>query len=220
MIGYPEGSKGYKLWRLGDVTPKVIVSRDVTFQEDVYYKDVLKGDKGKEADNADKSYQNQGLQVEVESNDNLAGQTPLESESDHSDFTSNGNAEGSDGQGYSMPYSTSLAKNRARREIRLPERYRTNNEDLSAFVFMTAESEDNNEPFSFDDAISSVNKKKWMQAMQEEMDSLYKNETWILVDKPEGQKVVPCKWLYKLKDGIPGAEMPRYKARLVAKGFR
>ncbi|GKA15991.1 retrovirus-related pol polyprotein from transposon TNT 1-94 [Tanacetum coccineum] len=51
------------------------------------------------------------------------------------------------------------------------------------------------------------------------MDSLRKNKTWELVDPPAGQKLVSCKWLFKLKEGIEGVQKPRYKARLVACGF-
>ena len=31
--------------------------------------------------------------------------------------------------------------------------------------------------------------------------------------------MVGCKWIYKIKGGIPGVEPHRFKARLVAKGF-
>ncbi|GJZ58109.1 retrotransposon protein, putative, ty1-copia subclass [Tanacetum coccineum] len=51
------------------------------------------------------------------------------------------------------------------------------------------------------------------------MDSLRKNKTWELVDHPAGQKLVSCKWLFKIKEGIEGVQRPRYKARLVAHGF-
>ncbi|GJY27381.1 retrovirus-related pol polyprotein from transposon TNT 1-94 [Tanacetum coccineum] len=51
------------------------------------------------------------------------------------------------------------------------------------------------------------------------MDSLRKNKTWELVDHPVGQKLVTCKWLFKIKEGIEGVQNPRYKARLVARGF-
>ncbi|GJU75509.1 retrovirus-related pol polyprotein from transposon TNT 1-94 [Tanacetum coccineum] len=56
--------------------------------------------------------------------------------------------------------------------------------------------------------------------MKEEMDSLRKNKTWELVDHPVGQKLVSCKWLFKIKEGIEGVQNPRYKARLVARGFK
>ncbi|GKD05283.1 retrotransposon protein, putative, ty1-copia subclass, partial [Tanacetum coccineum] len=36
---------------------------------------------------------------------------------------------------------------------------------------------------------------------------------------PTGQKLVSCKWLFKIKEGIEGVQKPRYKARLVARGF-
>ena len=39
-----------------------------------------------------------------------------------------------------------------------------------------------------------------------------------MIQKPEGRKVVGCKWVYKIKDGIPDVEPKRFKARLVAKG--
>ncbi|GJZ18251.1 retrovirus-related pol polyprotein from transposon TNT 1-94 [Tanacetum coccineum] len=40
-----------------------------------------------------------------------------------------------------------------------------------------------------------------------------------LVDQPPGQKLISCKWLYKIKQGIEGVQKPRYKARLVARRF-
>ncbi|GJR86957.1 retrovirus-related pol polyprotein from transposon TNT 1-94 [Tanacetum coccineum] len=43
FLGYPEGVKGYRLWRLDDVKPKIIISRDVVFNESLMYKDTLKG---------------------------------------------------------------------------------------------------------------------------------------------------------------------------------
>ena len=55
--------------------------------------------------------------------------------------------------------------------------------------------------------------------MEDEMDSLNKNGTWELIQKPEGRKVVSCKWVYKIKDGITDVESKRFRARLVAKGF-
>ena len=54
--------------------------------------------------------------------------------------------------------------------------------------------------------------------MKEEMDSLAKNNTWDLVELPEGRSVVGCKWFFKLKQKFYGS-IERYKARLVAKGY-
>lgn len=51
------------------------------------------------------------------------------------------------------------------------------------------------------------------------MNSMQKNDTWDIIDKPVAKRVIGCKWIFKRKAGIPGVEPPRYKARLVAKGF-
>lgn len=40
---------------------------------------------------------------------------------------------------------------------------------------------DNSEPRSYEEAVSSDDTEKWREAMDEEMDSLLKNETWDLV---------------------------------------
>ena len=55
--------------------------------------------------------------------------------------------------------------------------------------------------------------------MQEEIESLYKNETWVLVKLLARQRIVGCKWIFKIKKGSPGVEKTRYKARLVAKAY-
>ncbi|GKA55148.1 retrovirus-related pol polyprotein from transposon TNT 1-94, partial [Tanacetum coccineum] len=55
--------------------------------------------------------------------------------------------------------------------------------------------------------------------MEEDMDSLRKNKTWELVDHPAGQKLMSCKWIFKIKDMIKGVQKPRYKVRLVARRF-
>nr|GEY69849.1 hypothetical protein [Tanacetum cinerariifolium] len=43
FLGYPDGVNGYRLCRLDDVKPKIIISRDVVFNESHMYKDTLKG---------------------------------------------------------------------------------------------------------------------------------------------------------------------------------
>ena len=55
--------------------------------------------------------------------------------------------------------------------------------------------------------------------MKSEMDSMYQNQVWTLVDIPEGVKPIRCKWVFKKKTDMEG-NVQTYKARLVAKGFR
>ena len=55
--------------------------------------------------------------------------------------------------------------------------------------------------------------------MDEEIESLMKNETWKLIARLEKRKTVSCKWIFKVKEGISDAKPSRFKAKLVARGF-
>ena len=59
---------------------------------------------------------------------------------------------------------------------------------------------------------------RWKAAMNEEMKSLQKNETWELVECPPGKKLVGCRWIYTMKYKADGS-IERFKVRLVAKGY-
>ena len=58
----------------------------------------------------------------------------------------------------------------------------------------------------------------WQKAMQEEMTSIHRNNTWTLVSLPSHKRAITCKWVFKIKTTNNGTP-PRYKARLVARGF-
>ena len=60
----------------------------------------------------------------------------------------------------------------------------------------------------------SPDSEKWLQAMKSEMQSMYDNQVWNLVDPLEGAKVIGCKWVHKIKHDMT------FKSRLVAKGFK
>ncbi|RVW21953.1 Retrovirus-related Pol polyprotein from transposon TNT 1-94 [Vitis vinifera] len=64
------------------------------------------------------------------------------------------------------------------------------------------------EPKTYQEAINSNEADQWVKAIQEEMDSLRKNETWELVTKPKDRKVVGSKWVFKRKQGTLGNEAP------------
>ena len=55
--------------------------------------------------------------------------------------------------------------------------------------------------------------------MDDEITSFYKNNTWKLVRKPDNRRLVGCKWIYRIIDGVSATEPRRFKARLVAKGY-
>jgi histone deacetylase 1/2 len=74
------------------------------------------------------------------------------------------------------------------------------------------------EPQNIEEALTCENSKKWECVMQEEYNSLMVNNTWTLVPLPLGRKLVSCKWVFKIKQGVNG-EVERYKVMLVARGF-
>lgn len=65
-----------------------------------------------------------------------------------------------------------------------------------AFVVSTE-----SEPRSFSEAQTDPH---WQEAMQLEIDALKKNDTWSLVPPPPNQKVIGCKWVYKIKRKADG----------------
>ncbi|WVZ86727.1 hypothetical protein U9M48_033466 [Paspalum notatum var. saurae] len=73
----------------------------------------------------------------------------------------------------------------------------------------TQEIEGNSEPSNYSEAITSADCNNWVTVMQDEMESLDKNDTWDLVKLPIDKKSVRCKWIFKRK----------FKARLVAKSY-
>nr|GEX50322.1 putative reverse transcriptase, RNA-dependent DNA polymerase, Gag-polypeptide of LTR copia-type [Tanacetum cinerariifolium] len=58
----------------------------------------------------------------------------------------------------------------------------------------------------------------WIEAMNNEMDALYRNDTWEIIDLPISRKAIGGKWVYKIKYKSSG-DIDRYKARYVAKGL-
>ncbi|GJY26434.1 putative RNA-directed DNA polymerase [Tanacetum coccineum] len=77
---------------------------------------------------------------------------------------------------------------------------------------------DGGEPECYAEAMEDEHKKEWFDAMQDEMKSLYENNTFELTKLPKGKRALKNKWVYKLKTE-EYTPRPRYKARLVVKGF-
>ena len=78
---------------------------------------------------------------------------------------------------------------------------------------------DQDEPTTYEEAVNGLESEKWLEAMGSEMESMYTNQVWTLVDAPEGIKPIGCKWVFKKKTDMDG-KVNTFKARLVAKGFK
>lgn len=73
---------------------------------------------------------------------------------------------------------------------------------------------------SYSEAIESKDCEKWLIAMQEQMDSLQRNNIWTLVPNLGNRKLINCKLIFqKKKKGISYVELSRYKVRLVTRGY-
>ncbi|KAJ9512279.1 hypothetical protein QJQ45_012940 [Haematococcus lacustris] len=68
------------------------------------------------------------------------------------------------------------------------------------------------------EALSGPQADYWREAMHTELASLHAIGTWTLVERPPGARVLPTKWVLKIKRDATGA-IEKFKARLVAKGF-
>lgn len=100
---------------------------------------------------------------------------------------------------------------KSQRVLHPPERFISGMD----FVLLT----DGGEPSCYKEAMLEKDKSQWELAMKSELSRIERNATWELVPLPKDKKVLPCKWVYKLKYTSSDA-MPKYKARLVAKGFK
>ena len=78
---------------------------------------------------------------------------------------------------------------------------------------------DHDEPISYQEPVSSSDSEKWLDAMKSDMQSMYDNQVWTLIDPPEGLKTIGCKWVFTKKTDMEG-NVHTFKARLVAKGFK
>lgn len=200
FVGYCEFSKGYRV--LDPDNNKIIKTRDVIFLE-----------------NVDKY--NHNTYVPCVSNsvpDEQQAEEPYKEEPEK-DLVDSSSDEYHTGDDPTYVPEESLGIETPIRKINLrprkPVQLNTENEhDVSYFC----PAFDLNEPQTVEDALSSPHADQWKMAMQEEYDSLIKNETWSLVDLPPGKRALPCKWVFKTKTNGKG-EIERFKARLVIKGY-
>ena len=77
---------------------------------------------------------------------------------------------------------------------------------------------EDDDPKSYEIAMSSHDQRKWRQAMEEELNSHQENETWTVVPRPPNRRVLGGRWVFKTKTGLDG-KIVRHKARWVVRGF-
>jgi hypothetical protein len=113
-----------------------------------------------------------------------------------------------------QPAQVEQDQRRSSRIHHLPERYGYLITDQGDVLLM-----DQDEPVTYQEAITGPESEKWLEAMKSEMDSMYTNQVWTLVEPPVGVNPIGCKWVFKKKTDMDG-KVHTYKARLVAKGYK
>ena len=107
----------------------------------------------------------------------------------------------------------SIATERPRHTIRPPIKY--DFEDMVSYALVIS----SGDPTTFQKAVNSQEKSKWMGAIVEAIESLHKNQTWDLVELLEMKRKIWCKWVFKKKEAVSEKRGEKFKAHLVAKGY-
>ena len=200
-LGIEPGTKAYRL--LEPLNRKIIVNRDVIFTEDVGWKWNTEKQRGKD-DVGDFELELKGfLEDQGTNNDETMADDNIQNEGEDDD---------DDETEEDQP------------QLRRSNRVGTKPAYLDDYVLLLADAERecerllviiNDEPWSFSEASKL---QVWLDACKDEIISIEKNNTWILVDAPMGVKPIGLKWVFKIKRNADGSII-KYKARLVAKGY-
>ena len=203
FIGYSDESKAYRLYIPS--TKKFFFSRDVQFIEEeawdgsiektVNVKNCLSHDEDEEEvaemhpQTAAPTQGQQGTPLRI--NESASPSTPQ-------------------GGNSSASSSTCTPSERGKKFRNLSDIY---DEGMNSLFALYCHVDD---PIHFEEDIKD---KKWIEAMDEEMNAIERNKTWDLVELPKGKEVIGVKWVYKTKSNAEG-KIERHKARLVVKGYK
>lgn len=119
-----------------------------------------------------------------------------------------------------------LARDRPRREtkraVRLEDYDCTGEEfeeaDFVGYICLLSE-DGGSQPMSFQQAMLDHDSELWLDAAGDEYKSLMKNFTLVLIDKPEKQKTIGCKWIFTHRlprDLCPSGETCVYQIHAVS----
>lgn len=230
FIGYSEISKAFRIWVPS--THKVMVTKNVNIMQKFYYD--IKERENLNKNNIDETRKekqyveiefleeniNSEIQENQESEEDTWAEAETQTGNDNNIISEENEIHSAEEEELPMPPQNEVTEERTETRalrdhslIRKPVRF-------DDFVMnAVAELEDSyTEPKTYKEAMLSENRDKWEEAMQSEMNSLKKNNTWELAALPKGRKALSNKWIYKIKRN-PDGTIERYKARLVIKGF-
>lgn len=162
LVGRSEESKAYRL--IDPKTMKVVISKDVLFEED-------KGWDWEQKEESDElMWENDAIEADHEDNEATVTETNESS-------------------------NIQVREGRQRRRPGYLDDYITGAE-VDDQLNVTHLISEPTAPYTFDEAMQ---RDEWRTAMNMEMQSIEKNNTWVLVDLPRDTKCIGVKWIYKVK---------------------
>ncbi|XP_070036123.1 uncharacterized protein [Nicotiana tomentosiformis] len=189
FVGYDMSSKGYQLYNPS--SGKIVVSRDVEFDEELAW----------------------NWEAQEETSYDFLPYFGDEEEPETMELVQDTTLPPSPTT-VAFPSSQQSSNEQPQRTRSIQELY-DGTKEVTKFDFLYYIFADS-EPMNFDKAVTD---KRWRQAMEEDIESIEKNNTWELTTLPKGHRAIRIKRVYKVKKNIDG-DMERYKARLVAKGYK
>lgn len=208
FLGYVDGVKGYRL--VSEASGKIIISRDVKFIDDrLIFKSISENvlkNKESEAevmfdDRATDQTEKYQESRQVNSSESLSTEETIQSSVTNEELSSSGTASN----------LTEELRRSARMNKGVPP---LKFDPMSCLALASVDQP----PTSYQEAIKDQDADCWLKAMDSEMESLKKNNTWQLVSLPNDQVAIPLKWVYQLKHDA-GGNIVKHKARIVVKGF-
>jgi hypothetical protein len=191
LLGVSEESKAYKLYN--PIERKIIVSRDVVFEEDKGWNWHEK-ESVKQID--DVSVNDETDEIEVENpNVDIGNEVGIENvivnDTEDEDSANSNNDEGSDydSEGYNdLPPRSRNPPSYLRDYVTNSEAVDDQMQNLAIAMFSSSE-----DPSTYEEA-SKLD--VWRKAMDSEIHSIESNKTWELTTLPQGTKAIGVKWVY------------------------
>lgn len=218
FIGY--SPNGYRLW--DPEKNEIVISRDVRFNEQqIKYKEQQKQEdeymkhyEEKEENNEKEAKQKKKEDQNIEENQNKIQRQNKEErekkkeeeevENIENNLEENKNDENSDEEEYEESTDQPITTTRSGRIIKKPKKL--HDYDLNIAYCLCS-----GLPTNYEEAVQI---EEWQEAINKELNSHNKLETWEEAYLPDGTKAIETKWIFRQKqDGTK-------KARLVAKGFQ
>ncbi|KAE9565727.1 hypothetical protein PC116_g28540 [Phytophthora cactorum] len=196
FVGYSEHEKAYRFEELE--SGRVLISRDAQFMEDVF-------------DGGRREYAPKEVLVDLHDED--ATDEEVSSGSDRNEDEDEDEAardEDFEPGSKRHPRTQSLEE-----AVEVPSAKRqSRHQTLDEMSAAAQESQDfeaayvvdsvGEMPTTFKSAMESSDAIKWKEACDSEMESLHKNETWILVPLPKGRKAIGNRWVFRVKENQAG----------------